>query len=46
MNNTNIKNGIKYELRELLEEKIVEKKEVTIVDKLFDIVGEENIEFK
>ena len=43
----NIKNGIKYELKELqIYEDIVEKKETTIVDRLFDIVGEENIEFK
>lgn len=45
----NIKNGIKYELKELQVEeknKEIEKKEVTIVDRLFDIVGEENIEFK
>jgi len=46
---TNIKNGIKYSLKELQideENEIIEKKELTIVDKLFDIVGEENIEFK
>ena len=44
----NIKSGIKYELKELEEERNVEteKKEATIVDRLFDIVGEENIEFK
>jgi len=44
----NIQNGIKYELRALLEikDEINEKKETTIVDRLFDIVGEENIEFK
>ena len=44
----NIKIGIKYELKELEEERNVEteKKEATIVDRLFDIVGEENIEFK
>ena len=44
----NIKNGIKYELKVLEEvrEDIIEKKEPTIVDKLFDLVGEENIEFK
>ena len=44
----NIKSGKKYELMELIldvEEESVEK-EPTIVDKLFDIVGEENIEFK
>ena len=43
----NIKNGKKYEIKELqVYEDIVEKKEATIVDRLFDIVGEENIEFK
>lgn len=44
----NIKNGIKYQVKELEVEKEVEieKKETTIVDRLFDIVGEENIEFK
>ena len=44
----NLKNGIKYELKELEESKNEEneKKESTIVDRLFDIVGEENIEFK
>ena len=44
----NIKSGIKYVVKELPEgqsnEKI--KKEPTIVDRLFDIVGEEYIEFK
>ena len=42
----NIKNGKKYELKELIQykEEEIEKKEATIVDKLFDIVGEENIE--
>ena len=45
---SNIKNGIKYEVKELPKEKNNEivKKEPTIVDRLFDIVGEENIEFK
>ena len=45
---SNIKNGIKYEVKELPVEKNTEivKKVPTIVDKLFDIVGEENIEFK
>ena len=45
---SNIKNGIKYEVKELPDEKNIEilKKEPTIVDKLFDIVGEENVEFK
>ena len=43
----NIKNGKKYELMELQkEDEINIKKEPTIVDKLFDLVGEENIEFK
>ena len=44
----NLKNGKKYELKQLEDEVIVEniKKTPTIVDKLFDIVGEENIEFK
>ena len=44
----NVKNGKKYELKELIQykEEKIGKKEVTIVDKLFDIVGEENIEFK
>lgn len=45
----NIKNGIKYQLKELEEDKneeIIDKKEPTIVDKLFSLVGEENIEFK
>ena len=45
---SNLKNGVKYQLKELIEEKIEDnvKKEPTIVDKLFEIVGEENIEFK
>ena len=44
---SNIKNGKKYILKELHEEVVIsEKKETTIVDRLFDIVGEENIEFK
>ena len=44
----NIKNGIKYELKKLEfeEDKKEENKKTTIVDRLFDIVGEENIEFK
>ena len=45
----NIKKGIKYNVKELNvvdNVEIKEKKEATIVDKLFDIVGEENIEFK
>ena len=45
---SNIKNGIKYQVKELEKEgnQEIEKKETTIVDRLFDIVGEENIEFK
>ena len=44
----NIKCGKKYELMELVEEisEINKEKEPTIVDKLFELVGEENIEFK
>ena len=44
----NIKLGKKYELIELKEDdnSVNEKKELTIVDRLFEIVGEENIEFK
>ena len=44
----NIQSGKKYELKELVEinEEQNDKKEPTIVDRLFDIVGEENIEFK
>ena len=43
----NLKNGIKYQVKELqVCEEMVEKKEITAVDKLFDIVGEEYIEFK
>ena len=43
----NIKSGIKYQVKELqVYEEEVQKKEVTAVDKLFDIVGEEYIEFK
>lgn len=45
---TNIKNGKKYVLKELIsleKDNNIDKK-TTIVDKLFDIVGEENIEFK
>lgn len=44
----NIKSGFKYELKMLEEEKKlgIGEKSSTIVDKLFDIVGEENIEFK
>ena len=44
----NIKSGKKYELKQLVEEKVEknEEKEPTIVDKLFELVGEENVEFK
>ena len=44
----NIKNGKKYEIIKLIEEKKDnnESKETTIVDKLFELVGEENIEFR
>ena len=45
----NIKNGIKYEVKDfvVLDTKDeIQQKETTIVDRLFDIVGEENIEFK
>ena len=44
----NIKSGKKYELKQLVEENIEknDEKEPTIVDKLFELVGEENIEFK
>ena len=45
----NLQNGIKYELKELEVQENIEKssdKPTTIVDRLFDLVGEENIEFK
>ena len=46
----NTRNGIKYELKEIVNiddgELIVNSKEQTIVDKLFDLVGEDNVEFK
>lgn len=44
----NIKIGKKYEIMDMKEEDISlnEKEELTIVDRLFEIVGEENIEFK
>ena len=43
----NLKIGIKYQVKELQEcEEVVEKKEVTAVDKLRGIVGEEYIEYK
>jgi len=44
-----IKNGIKYEIKELeKEENKIEQevKSTTIVDRLFELIGEENIEFK
>ena len=45
----NIKQGVKYEVKELDIEEIKEKemsKPTTVVDRLFELVGEENIEFK
>jgi len=45
----NVRNGKKYEVMPIYNNKIIlgdEKKEPTIVDKLFDIVGEDYIEFK
>ncbi len=46
----NTRSGIKYELKELIDDNNEEKKfvskEPTIVDKLFDLVGEDNVEFK
>ena len=43
----NLKIGIKYQVKELQEcEEVVEKKEVTAIDKLLGIVGEEYIEYK
>ena len=45
----NFKAGKKYVLKELLTEEITlvdDKKEPTIVDKLFDLVGEDYVEFK
>ena len=45
----NFKSGKKYELKEIqttiIKEKKV-KKEPTVVDKLFELVGEDNVEFK
>ena len=46
---TNYKSGKKYELKPLEKEvknSVRKKKETTIVDKLFELVGEDNIEFK
>ncbi len=46
----NFRNGKKYTLKELKETEIVSeeivKKEPTVVDKLFDLVGEEYVEFR
>ena len=45
----NFKNGKKYTLKEMIHNDLAivnEKKEVTIVDKLFDLVGEDVIEFR
>ncbi len=45
----NFKNGVKYTLKEMptsAEKKKVSKKKNTVVDKLFELVGEENVEFK
>ena len=46
----NTKNGMKYELKNIDSKVVIKKdkkkKDPTIVDKLFDLVGEENIEFK
>ena len=45
----NIRSGKKYELKELENNEnfeIVHSKELTLVDKLFDLVGEDNVEFK
>ena len=45
----NIKSGKKYEIMEfqntIIDKDIVDK-EPTVVDKLFDLVGEESVEFK
>ena len=47
---SNLKNGIKYELKEMNNSIITDdsfnKKDATIVDKLFDLVGEDVVEFK
>lgn len=45
----NTKNGVKYVVKDIVKQiEIVEseEKQPTIVDKLFDLVGEENVEFK
>ena len=44
-----IKNGYKYVVKPLIKQNNIEEivdKEPTIIDKLFDLVGEDNIEFK
>ncbi len=46
---TNFKNGKKYVLKELIiqsEKPKTSKKTATVVDKLFELVGEDNVEFK
>ena len=47
---SNLKNGIKYELKEMnnliITDDTLNKKDATIVDKLFDLVGEDVVEFK
>jgi hypothetical protein len=47
---SNLKNGIKYELKEInnliITDDSFNKKDATIVDKLFDLVGEDVVEFK
>ena len=47
----NVKNGIKYHIKELIQQNSlidddVIKKEPTVVDKLFNLVGEDVVEFK
>ena len=47
----NIKSGMKYQLKEMklentLIDNVITQKEPTIVDKLFDLVGEDMVEFK
>ena len=44
-----IKAGNKYEIKEIEKKRVVPKKvnkKETVVDKLFELVGEENVEFK
>ena len=46
---SNIKAGKRYQLKKMIPDRIEEsnsKKEATIVDKLFDLVGEDIVEFK